>query len=318
MGVLPPFGPMRQWSGCSDSLDYHNPMVSHLNGDAAFARAFSGSSVPPPSAVRWLTTLLLLGCGASFWLTCPQASAQGRKSSATINVSSQLRLSPGVESKLEISVAPEDAIPPRSVIVIRGVPPNLQLSGGRPFGPGVWVVPTAQIMSIKLQVPLEERVGGVLSVALTTLEGVSIAEARITLITTPPAQENATKPASPPGGRDDVPTAATEAKGQQDAPAPKLTADAREQLLMLLEKGKASFRDGNILHARQFYQRAAEKGLAEAALALAATYDPGELSRMKGLGGVIPDAALARKWYEKARQLGASEAAARLSGLDRP
>ena len=262
--------------------------------------------------------LLMVGCAAGFWLTCPQASAQGGKSSATINVSPQLRLSPGIESKLEISVAAQEAIPPRSVMVIRGVPANLQLSGGRPFGPGVWVVPAAQTMTIKLQVPLEGRVGGVLTLALTTLEGVSIAEARITLVTTLPAQENAATPASPPAGREDVPTAATQANGQQVAPASKLTAEKRTELLLLLEKGKASFRDGNILHARQFYQRAAENGLAEAALALAATYDAGELSRKKGVVGVVPDAALARKWYEKAGQLGAPEAAARLSELGGP
>ncbi len=221
-----------------------------------------------------------------------------------------------MESKLEISVAPDDAIPPRSVIVIRGVPASLQLSGGRPFGPGVWVVPAARTMTIKLQMPLDARVGGVLSVALTTLEGVSIAEAHITLVTAPP-QENAAKTSSPPSGRDDTPTSATQAIEQQAPPAPKLTAENRAELLMLLEKGKASFRDGNILHARQFYQRAAEKGLAEAALALAATYDPGELSRMKGVVGVVPDAQLARKWYEKARQLGSPEADARLSQLGR-
>ena len=289
-------------------------MASHLNDSTAWARAISGQSASPPNAGHWLATLVLVGCGASSWLTSPPLAAQERKSSATINVSSQLRLSPGMESKLEISVAPEGAIPPRSVIVIRGVPADLRLSEGRPFGPGVWVVPATQIVTLKVQMPVEARVGGILTVALTTLDGVSIAEAHITLVSAPP-QENAVKTASPPAGSNDVPAAATQANAQSDARIPKLTAETRVESLMLLGKGRDSLRLGNILHARQFYLRAANKGLAEAALALAATYDPEELSRMKGVVGVTPDAGLARTWYEKARQMGSPEAAARLSGL---
>jgi hypothetical protein len=298
-------------------MDDHKIVVPHLNDAVKSATAIPRPATPSPHAGRWLTTLLLVGCSAGFWLATPHASAQGRKSSSALIVSSQLRLTPGKESKLDISIAPEQPIPPRSVIVIRGVPASLRLSEGRPFGPGVWVVPATQVMSVKLQVPLEARVGGVVTVALTTLEGVSIAEAHVTLVTMPPAQELAGTAALPPAGRDDAPTAATQASEQQHAPAVKLTAEIRAELLTLLERGKESVRIGNILHARQFYQRAAEKGLAEAALALAATYDPGELSQMKVVG-VTPDAELARKWYEKAKQLGSPEAAARLSALGRP
>ena len=290
-------------------------MASHLNGDATLAGTASGPAASPTTISRWLTTLLLVGCGVGFWFAGTQVSAQGRKSTATLNVTSQLRLTPGAESKLEIRVAPGDALPPRSVIVIRGVPASVQLSGGRPFGPGVWVVPAAETMSITLQMPVDARVGGVLTVALTTLDGASLAEAHITLVTTALPQETV-KTAAPPVSRDDTPTSATQTPDQ--APAPKLTPEIRAELLMLLEKGKDSLRMGNIQHARQFYLRAAEKELAEAAMALAATYDPAELSRMTGVVGVVPDQALARKWYEKARQLGSPEAAARLSGLGRP
>ena len=81
----------------------------------------------------------------------------------------------------------------------------------------------------------------------------------------------------------------------------KATKELPPELLSLLQKGRESLRQGNMLVARQFYQRAAEKGLAEAAFALAATYDARELSRMKGIADVPADAALARKWYEKAK-----------------
>ena len=51
-----------------------------------------------------------------------------------------------------------------------------------------------------------------------------------------------------------------------------------------------------------FFQRAAEAGLANGALKMAATYDPAELDRLEvKVQGAIPDRAEARKWYERAR-----------------
>jgi TPR repeat protein len=293
-------------------------MATQPNGGVASARALSKPSAAQLRSARWLMTILLMGGGAGFWLAGSHAVAQESKSSARILVASQLRLSPGTQTKLELGFAPKDAIPPRSVVVIRGVPASLRLSEGRPFGPGVWVIPAAQFMSITVETPPGANAGGVLTLALTTLEGASIAEAHITLVTASPPVEIAVAPAPPPANRDDIPTAATQAKEQKAAPLPKLTAESHAQSVMLLEMGRDSLRDGNIQHARQFYLRAAEKGLAEAALALAATYDPVELSRMKGVVGVVPDAKLARKWYEQARQLGSPDAASRLSALSRP
>jgi TPR repeat protein len=49
-------------------------------------------------------------------------------------------------------------------------------------------------------------------------------------------------------------------------------------------------------------------------MALAGTYDPVELARLR-VAGVQPDVALARQWYEKARELGAKEADERLRQL---
>ena len=54
--------------------------------------------------------------------------------------------------------------------------------------------------------------------------------------------------------------------------------------------------------------------MAQSAVALAGTYDPDELGKMKVVG-LQPDIAAARKWYEKARELGAPEAAERLRRL---
>jgi TPR repeat protein len=64
-----------------------------------------------------------------------------------------------------------------------------------------------------------------------------------------------------------------------------------------------------------FFQRAAEAGLATAAVRMGATYDPTELTRANALSGVTPDRGEARKWYERARDLGARDAEERLLRL---
>jgi len=54
---------------------------------------------------------------------------------------------------------------------------------------------------------------------------------------------------------------------------------------------------------RAVLRKAAEANNAEAALRLAATYDPIVLRELK-VYGFTPDATLARLWYEKATELG--------------
>jgi TPR repeat protein len=63
------------------------------------------------------------------------------------------------------------------------------------------------------------------------------------------------------------------------------------------------------------FQRAAEAGDAAAAFALAETYDPVVLRALRLRGGIAPNVALARSWYEKARDLGSDTAPDRIVRL---
>jgi TPR repeat protein len=47
---------------------------------------------------------------------------------------------------------------------------------------------------------------------------------------------------------------------------------------------------------------------------LAGTYDPTVLEKL-GVHGVVPDLAMARSWYEKAKRFGAPEATSQLDKL---
>jgi TPR repeat protein len=82
----------------------------------------------------------------------------------------------------------------------------------------------------------------------------------------------------------------------------------------LVELGDRHMSQGNVAIAREYYARAADLGLAAAALKMAETQDPRELSRFN-VRGVKPDLAEAKRWYQRALELKASEAEARLRRL---
>jgi hypothetical protein len=88
----------------------------------------------------------------------------------------------------------------------------------------------------------------------------------------------------------------------------------REEVTVLLKRGKDLIANGDIAAARLILKRAADANNAEAALALAATYDPFVLRELK-VYGLPPDAAMARVWYEKATELGSPAAPRRLEML---
>jgi Bacterial extracellular solute-binding proteins, family 3 len=97
------------------------------------------------------------------------------------------------------------------------------------------------------------------------------------------------------------------------APPVMLPVD-RERALRFLKRGDEELAEGRVAAARQLYERAAEMGLAQAAMALAGTYDAAELTG-PNLRNVQPNITEARRWYERARALGANDADRRLLRL---
>jgi TPR repeat protein len=81
-----------------------------------------------------------------------------------------------------------------------------------------------------------------------------------------------------------------------------------------VSRGERHLADGNFTIARQYFLRAAELGLAIAALKMAETHDAQALGGIN-VRGLMPDPAEAKKWYERALELGAPEAQARLQRL---
>ena len=158
-------------------------------------------------------------------------------------------------------------------------------------------------------------------ITLVTVDGSMLAETKATLMIAAARQlerGQAQRDAGPPGRNDAAgwsaraaprPPAAAEPRGP--APDPSAAPQDRERAQRMMRKGDEQLEEGNVSAARLLYERAAEAGLAQAAMALAATFDAAEFARLK-LRGVEADANQARRWYERARQLGAAGAEERL------
>jgi hypothetical protein len=87
-----------------------------------------------------------------------------------------------------------------------------------------------------------------------------------------------------------------------------------DEVAAVLKRGQELVTQGKFRLARLVLEQAAETKNASAAFALGQTYDP-LIERSAVRPDAPPDMAMARIWYEKARDLGSLEAAQRLSQL---
>jgi hypothetical protein len=220
--------------------------------------------------------------------------AQAHSEAPRIEIASVIQAAPASRVPLQIGIVPFDAAPRRSFVRLKGLPPFVSLTEGNAIAPGAWAIPLAGLVNLHMNVPSGGSDQFEITVNLVAEDGVLLAEAKTTLIVAP-------KPTIAP------------AEPVRRA-APMLSPADRETAEKLIARGERDMQDGNVALARQFFLRAAEAGLARAALLLAGTYDPRELARQR-VQGVQPNPALARKWYERARELGAPEAEDRLTNL---
>jgi hypothetical protein len=243
-------------------------------------------------AMGWLA----LGCGH---VTGPAHAQALERPVLTVAAA----LTTGAPSRISfpIEVGPASSIPRGSFVRVRGLPPLVSLSEGHVIAAGTWAVPLAALPNLSVIVPVTPAGKSDVRITLIGSDGVVLGETSTTLTILPPAT-----------GR---PAAAT----RPAAPAPSATAYMQpndgERALEFMAKGNAHLADGRVAPARLFFERAADMGLAQAAMALARTYDASELARPE-LRNVMPDAAAAKRWYERARALGAREAEQRLRRLN--
>lgn len=207
--------------------------------------------------------------------------------------------------------SPRD-LPPNSFLRVRGLPPAVSLTEGFAIAPGAWAVPLAALSGLRLVIPIGVSGSFQVTISLVSVDGAPLAEGRMQLAILDAAAPLPQTAPPPP----QAPVAPAAPRATAPAQPPALTDEVRERAERLVQRGQAEVENGNIAQARAFFTRAADIGLALGAMMLAATYDPAELARLR-VQGVQPNPSEARKWYERARELGAPEASERLTALDR-
>ncbi len=137
----------------------------------------------------------------------------------------------------------------------------------------------------------------------------------------PAATPPAAAPPAAPAPVAAAPPAAAPVAAPPPAPVPELMipGDAihhldPNEIAASLRRGDDLIASGDLAAARLVLRRAANAGDAQAAMTLAGTYDPVILEKL-GVHGFVPDVAMARVWYEKAKKFGSTEAPQRLELL---
>jgi hypothetical protein len=226
--------------------------------------------------------------------TALQRMAQARPDAPRLAVVPNIVAAPASRIRLQIMIQRVEAVPPHSFVRLRGLPPLALLSDGHAISPGAWAVPLASLNDLDMTLPADVSGAYDVTVSLVAEDGTVVAQAATKLVIS-------AKPGATP-------------KLSADRQPVALTPADREAAEKLIARGERDMQGGNVAQARQFFLRAAEAGLPRGALLLGSTYDPQELARL-GVRSVQPNPALARKWYERARDLGDTEADERLANL---
>lgn len=168
--------------------------------------------------------------------------------------------------------------------IVSGLVAGTKLSHGQPWTDSEWLVPASQLADTKLRPPANFSGTMQYTVALKMPDAKIADRQTLRLQWSAPKREQELRKLGP------------------------------DEIATMLKRGEALFEEGDISSARLLLQRAAEGGSEQAAMALAASFDPGVMKNL-GVRGVEADVEKARHWYEMARQYGSKEAPKRLESL---
>jgi hypothetical protein len=201
----------------------------------------------------------------------------------------------------------------RGDVVIGGYAPGSRFSTGQALGRAAWVLSASQIDGAVITPPSGFAGAMDLLFALRLADGRVVDRKRARLEwSAPPPVASPEIPRDPPQALA-APALTPTPPGPPDPPSGARTLTPAE-LAALLRRGNELVSLGDLVGARLVFERAAQAGDSRAALALASTYDPLVLQQL-GERGLAPDIAMARFWYEKAKELGSKEAPERLEVL---
>jgi len=204
-----------------------------------------------------------------------------------------------------------------AALLLSGLPVGSTISAGLPFGAGKWLLSASELSNAAIRPP-RGFVGAIDLAAELRLADDTVADRLSWRLTWQTPKTTTTIAAAQttvaaPVGTGSTGTRPSVTPNSQATSAPLRRMD-REEITDLLKRGGEFVAAGNLGPARLALRRAAQAGDPQAAFVLATTYDPILLETRKVIG-VVPDIAMARAWYEKAKEFGSTDASLRLELL---
>jgi hypothetical protein len=144
-----------------------------------------------------------------------QAPAMQTSLSAVLTAPATIEASAGEEIGFPVALDGTDAVPPRSIIAIAGLPQGSLFSDGRPYGEAEWNLKSDQIGDLRLTLPDNANGESRLTIKLIAPDGAVIADAETLLKVAAPAQE-----AQPPADSELATAALPDNEGDEATPAP--------------------------------------------------------------------------------------------------
>jgi hypothetical protein len=295
------------------------PRLDHHLAEAAPRRRLrlDPEIVPPPPAgarphiVAPMLIVLLVGCAAVIGLTMisafqpdahrPKRTSESIPTPTLGKAGSVPRLVVDVQKAfanepLSLGVSVDSAAGDES-LMLAGLALGTRLSAGVPVSEASWQVAPRDLNGVYVYAPKDFV--GIMNTAIELLSANQrLIESRAARL------EWIAKSDAPPTKR--IESGALNAPGIQQTNAGDTA---------LMERGRDLLKSGDIASARLIFQRLANAGIADAALALAATYNPRYLAQ-HNLIGVAGDETMARSWYQRASKLGSIEAGHILARTD--
>lgn len=189
-------------------------------------------------------------------------------------------------------------------LLIRNVPEGVGFSAGMAAG-RIWVVPLHQASKLRLLSAPGSNARFQLEFHLIGPNNHVLAQTTVTVDLHPSLPVAALGPAFPRPGAPEPPV-------QPRPPQAELLKAETEAIL--LARGKEILQQGGIVAARLIFEELATHGSAAGALELARSFDPAYLARSVA-SAPAPNLADARKWYERAAELGNPDAKRRLAEI---
>jgi hypothetical protein len=193
-------------------------------------------------------------------------------------------------------------------VFLSGLENGTRLTAGTPFGSRGWRISARELGSVLAYAPVD-YIGAMHAAINLHAANNSLVDTRVVRLEwTPKKDQLTTQPQAQP-----QPPAQPQAAAPTASRPPVQPMDP-EEIGRLIKRGQQLLQAGDIAPARLMLQRAATGGSGQAAFLLGGTYDP-EVLRDLGVLGFAPNINLAREWYQRAAQLGVSEANRRIDRL---